>query len=98
MISTHVLDTELGEPGAGIKVSLYRGEELISLQETDLDGRISDLSEGPLPAPGEYRIVFHAGGGFFERIEVTIVVPDPDEHYHVPLLLAPFSCVIYRGS
>ena len=98
MISTHVLDTELGEPGAGIKVSLYRGKDLISLQETDADGRIGDLSEGSLPAPGEYRIVFHAGSSFFEKIEVTIAVSDPDEHYHVPLLIAPFSCVIYRGT
>lgn len=98
MISTHVLDTELGEPGAGITVSLYRGKELISLQETDDDGRIRDLSEGELPGPGEYRLVFHVGSGFFERVEVTIAVPDPGEHLHVPLLLSPFSCVIYRGS
>ncbi len=98
MISTHVLDTEQGEPGAGIKVGLYRGKELISLQETDQDGRIADLSEGSLPGPGEYRIVFFANSGFFEKVEVTIAVPVPDDHIHVPLLLAPYSCVIYRGS
>ena len=98
MISTHVLDTELGEPGAGIKVGLFHGKDLISLQETDEDGRIGDLSDGPLPAPGEYRIVFYAGSGFFEKVEVTIAVPDPDAHLHVPLLLSPYSCVIYRGS
>jgi 5-hydroxyisourate hydrolase len=98
MISTHILDTELGEPGAGIRVSLYRGKDLISYQETNDDGRIADLSEGQSLGPGEYRLVFHVGGGFFERIEVTIGVPDPDAHYHVPLLLSPYSCVIYRGS
>ena len=98
MISTHVLDTEQGAPGAGIKVALYRGTQLISLQETDDDGRIRDLSEGSLPGPGEYRIVFYADSGFFEKVEVTIGVPDPDEHLHIPLLLSPFSCVIYRGS
>jgi 5-hydroxyisourate hydrolase len=98
VISTHVLDTENGRPGAGIKVGLFRGKELVSLQETDEDGRIRDLSEGDLAEPGEYRIVFYAESGFFEKVEVTIAVPDPSDHYHVPLLLSPYSCVIYRGS
>jgi 5-hydroxyisourate hydrolase len=98
VISTHVLDTELGEPGAGIAVSLFRGKELISHQATDDDGRISDLSGGLALGPGEYRLVFHVAGGFFERVEVTIGIPDPARHYHVPLLLSPYSCVIYRGS
>jgi 5-hydroxyisourate hydrolase len=97
-VSTHILDTEHGEPGAGIKVGLFRGNDLISLQETDQDGRISDLSEGRTLGPGQYRLVFYADSGFFEKVEVTIAVPDPDEHLHVPLLLSPYSCVIYRGS
>lgn len=97
-VSTHILDTELGEPGAGIKVGLFRGTDLISIQETDHDGRIRDLSEGSLPGPGEYRLVYYTGSGFFEKVEITISVPDPDEHLHVPLLLSPYSCVIYRGS
>lgn len=98
MISTHVLDTELGEPGAGIKVGLFHGKDLISLQETDDDGRISDLTEGQTLGPGQYRLVFYANSGFFDKVEVTIAVPDPDDHVHVPLLLSPYSCVIYRGS
>jgi 5-hydroxyisourate hydrolase len=97
VISTHVLDTELGEPGSGITVGLYRGTELISLQETDEDGRIRDLAGGEV-APGEYRLVFHVDGGFFEKVEVTIAIAEPGRHYHVPLLLSPFQCTIYRGS
>jgi 5-hydroxyisourate hydrolase len=97
VISTHVLDTEQGKPGVGLKVGLYRGAELVSEQETDEDGRITELSPTALE-PGVYRIVFHPDGGFFERIEVSIAIADPDEHFHVPLLLAPYSCVIYRGS
>jgi 5-hydroxyisourate hydrolase len=97
VISTHVLDTEEGRPGAGVKVGLYRGKEQLSLQETDEDGRIAELSPGALE-PGVYRIVFHADSGFFETIEVSIAIADPHEHFHVPLLLAPYSCVIYRGS
>ena len=97
MISTHVLDTEQGKPGAGLKVGLYRGEKQLSLQETDEDGRIVELSPATLE-PGVYRIVFYADSGFFEKIEVSIAIADPNEHFHVPLLLAPYSCVIYRGS
>jgi 5-hydroxyisourate hydrolase len=97
VISTHVLDAKEGRPGTGLKVSLYRDDELISEQETDEDGRIAELSPAALE-PGVYRIVFHPDGAFFEKIEVSIAIADPDEHFHVPLLLAPYSCVIYRGS
>ena len=95
MISTHVLDTELGEPAAGMKVGLYRGKDLVSLQETDENGRIAELAE-PLE-PGEYRLVFHVERGFFEKVEVTIALSG-ERHYHVPLLLSPYQCTIYRGS
>jgi 5-hydroxyisourate hydrolase len=96
MISTHVLDTELGEPAAGMKVGLYREQELISLQETDEDGRIPELGAGELD-PGEYRLVFYVQKGFFEKVELTIAI-DPTEHYHVPLLVSPYQCTTYRGS
>ncbi len=98
MISTHVLDTELGEPGAGIRIGFFRGQELISLQETDEDGRIADLSQGQSLGPGPYRLVFYVESEFFEKVEVTIVLEAGRDHYHVPLLLAPYQCTIYRGS
>lgn len=98
MISTHILDTELGEPGAGIRVGLFRGTDLVSLQETDQDGRISDLSEGQSLGPGRYRLVFYVERGFFEQVEATVVLEPGRDHYHVPLLLAPYQCTIYRGS
>ena len=44
-LSTHILDTEVGEPAGGVKVGLFRGKDLISLQETDEDGRIQMLPE-----------------------------------------------------
>jgi 5-hydroxyisourate hydrolase len=97
VISTHVLDTERGEPAAGVKVALYRGQDLLSLQETNDDGRIPELAEGPLE-PGVYRLVFYVDTGFFEHVELAIAVADPEAHYHVPLLVSPYSCVTYRGS
>ena len=94
-LSTHVLDTEAGAPTAGLKVALYDGAELVSLQETDMDGRIGDLAT--IDRPGEYRLVFYLGG-FFDRVELTLSIVDLDRHYHVPLLVSPFSCTTYLGS
>jgi 5-hydroxyisourate hydrolase len=95
-ISTHVLDTEEGEPAAGVKVGLYRGKDLISLQETNEDGRIGNLLEAEFE-PGEYRLVFYIGGGFFERVELVLALVE-NRHYHVPLLVSSYACATYRGS
>lgn len=97
MISTHILDTQRGRPAAGIRVGLYRDEQLVSLQVSDADGRIADLSGGRSLGQGEYRLVFDCQGPFVRRLEVTIAL-EPGRHYHVPLLLSPYACVIYRGS
>ena len=95
-LSTHVLDTEVGEPAGGVKVGLFRGKDLISLQETDVDGRVANLFESD-SGPGEYRLVFYVDGGFFERIELTVALVE-ERHYHVPLLISSYACASYRGS
>lgn len=94
-ISTHVLDTERGEPARGIAVELYRGEQLLAVRETNEDGRVPDLA-GDDVGPGVYRLVFRPRSPFFRRVEVEVELGSG--HYHVPLLLAPYSCAIYRGS
>jgi 5-hydroxyisourate hydrolase len=95
-LSTHILDTEVGEPAGGIKVGLYRGQQLISLQETDADGRIANLFETDFH-PGDYRLAFYVEGGFFERVELTVAIVE-ERHYHIPLLLSSYACASYRGS
>jgi len=92
-ISTHVLDTERGRPAAGVRVELYRGEELVGSGETDGDGRIRDLGEG---GPGAYRLVFHPPSPFFRRVELEVELDEG--HYHVPLLVSSYACATYRGS
>jgi 5-hydroxyisourate hydrolase len=96
-LSTHVLDTERGEPARGVRVELFRGDELVSAQETDGDGRIADLADGALEQ-GSYRLVFHPRSAFFARVELEILIDDPARHYHVPLLVSPYACTSYRGS
>ena len=93
-LSTHVLDTGRGEPAAGVRVELYRGRELIASGETDADGRISELA-GDLE-PGEYRLAFAPPSPFFRRVELEVALAEG--HYHVPLLVSPYSCASYRGS
>ena len=92
-ISTHVLDTERGWPAAGVRVELYRGEELVGSGETDEDGRISDLAAAD---PGTYRLVFHPPSPFFRRVELEVELGEG--HYHVPLLVSSYACATYRGS
>ena len=93
-ISTHVLDTARGEPARGVRVELYRDGSLVAGDETDADGRIRDLATGLEPGP--YSLVFHPPSEFFRRVELSLELGDG--HYHVPLLVSPFSCATYRGS
>src|SRR5438477_12704818 len=44
-LSTHVLDTAVGKPVSGVRVSLYRGTELVARGDTDGDGRIEALGQ-----------------------------------------------------
>ncbi len=96
-LSTHVLDTERGEPARGVRVELFRGNDLVSAQETNEDGRIADLAGGSLER-GVYRLVFHPPSPFFRRVELELAIDDAGRHHHVPLLVSPYACATYRGS
>jgi 5-hydroxyisourate hydrolase len=93
-LSTHVLDTGQGTPADGVRVELFRAEQLVAGGNTDEDGRIAGLAEEL--EPGRYRLVFHPPSPFFRRVELELELADG--HHHVPLLVAPYSCASYRGS
>jgi 5-hydroxyisourate hydrolase len=98
-ISTHVLDTGSGNPAGGVRVELFDGDRLLGSADTDADGRVADLSGGQSLGRGRYRLVFsEPPSRFFRRVELEIEIDDPDRHYHVPLLVGPYSCASYRGS
>ena len=67
---------------------------------TDADGRLK-LIDDP-PDEGTYRITFDTGGydpnGFFPRVVIEFIVRGGAQHYHVPLLVSPWSYSTYRGS
>jgi 5-hydroxyisourate hydrolase len=103
-LSTHVLDTSLGKPAAGIRVTLLRDDMVCGEATTDADGRARDFTK-PLD-PGEYRLrfevhpYFRAAGreAFYRSITIDFVVRGSGEHYHLPLLLNPYGYSTYRGS
>ena len=107
-ITTHVLDTALGRPAAGVPVRLSRldADRLSVLAEavTDADGRVGELGPEQVP-PGTYLLRFDtaaycAAPGqecFYPEVSVTFAVTD-ERHHHVPLLLSPFAYSTYRGS
>ena len=106
-ISTHVLDTSLGRPAAGISVALERDGAVIGEARTDEDGRVKDLlEEGEQLESGTHDLVFAVGNyfrgtgqdAFYDRIVISFLVGPEPGHYHVPLLLSPFGYSTYRGS
>lgn len=113
-LTTHVLDTAQGKPGAGITFRLYRvaghDRELVRESATNADGR----ADSPLLADEEFAIgtwelefdvaeyfagqpVEVADPPFLDRVTLRFSTA-ADEHYHVPLLLSPWSYSTYRGS
>ena len=100
-LSTHVLDTSAGRPAAGVAVRLEtRGGELLGEGVTDADGRVGAIGPERLER-GAYRLRFDTGlyvEGFYPEVVVVFTVADPDQHYHVPLLLSPYGYSTYRGS
>lgn len=111
-LSTHVLDTSLGRPAAGIEVTassqLPDGSwRELSRGATDADGRVRELlPPGTSLAAGTYRLRFALDSyfrqrgveAFYPQASIVFTVREPAGHHHVPLLLSPFGYTTYRGS
>lgn len=112
-LTTHVLDTARGRPGAGIGVRLFalEGErKRVASAVTNADGRTDEpLLDGESCKAGKYELEFDVGTYFAAFDAVPTQTPflqdvvirfqiAGDEHYHVPLLVSPWSYSTYRGS
>ena len=100
-LTTHVLDVARGRPAAGVAITLLRDGDVVATAVTNADGR----TDAPLLdalQPGTYELTFDVGGhfddGFLGRVPVRFTIADADAHYHVPLLVSPWSYSTYRGS
>lgn len=107
-VTTHILDTALGKPAAGVTIALEHqdtaGWQPLASGVTNADGRISDLTPQPL-APGHYRLTADIGSYFaadgrqtlYVNAQIDFVIT-ASGHYHLPFLITPWSWSTYRGS
>ena len=104
MITTHVLDIARGEPADGVTVILELRQASEWTPDRPRhhrrQGARDDAHRRTPLAPGTYRLTFDIGTyhrelglavPFFPEVKITFNVRDPDEHYHLPLLLSPFG-------
>ena len=113
-LTTHVLDVYSGKPGLGIKVELYylrnNQREKKNTIILNKDGRSDKpLLEGENFLNGKYELIFFIGEyfknisksnelPFLDDVVIRFGISNSKEHYHVPLLVSPWSYSTYRGS
>ncbi len=113
-LTTHVLDTALGRPAAGVAVVLNRVNsvpEELGRDRTNADGRLDHpILDGDAFIAGVYELVFQVGPyfgdqnldlpepPFVDRVVLRFGIADANSHYHVPLLVSPWAYSTYRGS
>jgi 5-hydroxyisourate hydrolase len=85
--------------------------QLLAQRLSDRQGRCGEpLLEGDALRSGRYQLSFHAAEyfrargsqlpepAFFEVVVVRFGIAHPEQDYHVPLLVSPWSYCTYRGS
>ncbi len=109
-LSTHILDTALGRPAAGVARVLSReagdGWSEVGRGVTDVEGRCRTLLGERALEQATYKLRFETAPYFAEQkitglypyIEIVFAVADASQHYHIPLLLAANGYTTYRGS
>ncbi len=84
---------------------------ILTEAETNADGRAdSPLLQGDDLIVGAYELLFFVGDyfrkmgvalpdpAFLETVPIRFGLADPEQHYHVPLLVSPYGYSTYRGS
>ncbi|MEM4990465.1 hydroxyisourate hydrolase [Collimonas sp. H4R21] len=87
------------------------GRNLLKSAVTNQDGRVdAPLLQGEEMQAGQYELVFSAGDyfaaqgidlpspRFVDRVTLAFGIAHPDQNYHVPLVVSPWSYSTYRGS
>lgn len=109
-ITTHILNTQLGQPAKNVSVKLFmctsEDYRLMAQSKTDNDGRIMQWPVDFQPQIGSFRLEFDTQGYFtslqetcfYPRVVIDFKIDDVQQHYHVPLLLAAHGYSTYRGS
>ena len=101
-------------PGVEIElyaVAADGARTLIKRARTNADGRTdAPLLAAAEARVGTYELSFHVGAyfrgsgaptaepPFLDRVPIRFAIADPAAHYHVPLVVTPWSYSTYRGS
>jgi 2-oxo-4-hydroxy-4-carboxy-5-ureidoimidazoline decarboxylase len=94
-----------------LELSTSGEHRVIARATSNRDGRTDAplIGERPLPI-GRYELRFHVGDyfarlkasqgdpPFLDVVPVRFAIAEPESHYHVPLLVTPWSYTTYRGS
>ena len=67
------------------------------------------ISDKSVPPPSKYELIFHCGEYFqnfvtikkpffIDDVIIRFGINDDTQHYHIPLLVSPWSYSTYRGS
>lgn len=113
-LTTHVLNTATGRPAAGLVIELFHTlpeRRRVLAATTNADGRCDEpLLQGGALTRGHYELVFHVADyfrnqgtelsdpPFLDVVTLRFGIAEPQTHYHVPLLVSPWSYSTYRGS
>ena len=113
-LTTHVLDTTRGKPADNMNWALYRADTertVLATGHTNADGRIAEpILAGTDFVSGIYELVFYVAEyfrnanielpdpAFLDEVVIRFGVAEPQNHYHVPLLISPYGYSTYRGS
>ena len=94
-----------------LEVSQNSGSQLFATAFSNKDGRTDTPMIAGCPLPiGRYELRFHVGSyfaameamqgdpPFLDVVPVQFAIAEPEGHYHVPLLVTPWSYCTYRGS
>jgi 5-hydroxyisourate hydrolase len=99
--------------GVALELFAIEGAQRRSIVRTatNADGRTdAPLMIGDSFRTGTYELVFEVGSyfasagtvtadpPFLDVVPIRFTIAEPDGHYHVPLLVSPWSYSTYRGS
>ena len=111
VLDTHAGHPAAGVAIELAELSVHGEPRIIASATTNLDGRSDQPLIGGRPVPiGHYELRFHIGDyfarvgtpqgdpPFLDVVPVKFAIAEPEGHYHVPLLVTPWSYSTYRGS
>ena len=110
-VSVHILNVSSEKEAKDIPVSLLKMKDgnWVKIAEglTDINGRIL-LLDADVVDKGLYKITFKVEkfiksisstkNSFYPEIDVVFNALNPNEHYHIPLSLSPYSYSTYKGT